>query len=162
MTRRQWRPIAVGASIAVLVAVSGGLVTDLGPWYRALEQPSWNPPGWLFAPAWTIIYALVAYAGVTAWLHAPDGKTRFWIVALFGFNAVLNVVWSVVFFQLKRPDWALLEVSLLWLSILFIIVGIARVSRRATWALVPYLAWVTFAGALNWAVVQLNGPFQAT
>jgi tryptophan-rich sensory protein len=75
---------------------------------------------------------------------------------LFGLNALLNVAWSALFFRLHRPDWALLEVVLLWLSIAMLIVLLARISGRASLLLVPYLAWVSFAGVLNWAVVQLN------
>jgi tryptophan-rich sensory protein len=80
-------------------------------------------------------------------------------VALFGVNALLNVLWSELFFVWQRPDWALAEVVVLWLSIILLIVTLAPISRRASWLLVPYLAWVSFAGALNLAVVQLNAPF---
>jgi tryptophan-rich sensory protein len=152
-------PVLVAAALAVVTATAGALVTDLGPWYQSLRFPGWKPPDWLFGPAWTLIFSLTALAGVTAWRADPDRGFRTGLVAMFLLNAVLNVLWSAFFFDVKRPDWALVEVSLLWLSILLLILVLARVSRRAAWLLVPYLAWVSFASALTWSVVQLNGPF---
>ena len=152
-------PVVVAVAAAVLVAVLGGLATDTGTWYEALRKPSWQPPAWAFGPAWTLIFALIAAAGTIAWRSAPDVPTRHWLISLFAINGVLNVAWSVIFFSLKRPDWALVEVALLWLSILILIVFIVRFSPRAALLLVPYLAWVTFAGVLNFAVTQLNAPF---
>ena len=81
------------------------------------------------------------------------------ILALFLVNAILNVGWSLLFFRLQRPDWALIEVAFLWLSIVALIVAIAPLSRLAAWLLAPYLAWVAFAAVLNFAIVRLNGPF---
>lgn len=152
-------PILVAAGAAVVVAMLGGLATDTGAWYQALRKPSWQPPAWAFGPAWTIIFVLIAASGTIAWRSAPDARTRHWLVSLFSINGVLNVAWSVIFFSLQRPDWALVEVALLWLSILLLIVFIMRFSTRAALMLVPYLAWVTFAGVLNFAVAQLNAPF---
>jgi translocator protein len=156
---RRWQPILVAALAAVGVAVLGGLMTELGTWYYGLRQPAWKPPDWLFGPAWTVIFALVAVAGIQAWERAPDRAAREWLLALFALNAFLNVLWSLLFFRLRRPDWALVEVGFLWLSIVLLIVVLARRYRPAAWLLAPYLAWVTFAAALNAAVVQLNAPF---
>ncbi len=162
MTRRgrYWRPILVAAAAALAVAALGASATDLGPWYEVLQKPSWQPPDWLFGPAWTVIYALAATAGVLAWRQVSGNavaKRR--ILGCFALNALLNVLWSELFFGFHRPDWALAEVVLLWLSILLLIVVRGRVSRAAGWLLLPYLAWVTFAGILNQAVVRLNPAF---
>lgn len=154
-------PITVAALAALGVALLGALMTDLGPWYRGLQQPSWKPPDWAFGPAWTVIYALTALAGVRAWRAAPGRAQRETLLALFAINAFLNVLWSLLFFRLRRPDWALIEVVLLWLSVLALVVAAGRWSRAAAGLLLPYLAWVSFAGALNWANVRLNGPFGA-
>ena len=156
---RQWKVIAVAAIAAAFVATLGATVTDIGPWYQELRKPAWKPPDWLFGPAWTLIFALAALSAATAWRDARTGIHRDWIIILFSVNGTLNVLWSYLFFRAQRPDWALLEVILLWGSILLLIVYLARFSRTAAWLLLPYLAWVTFAGALNWAVVQLSGPF---
>ncbi len=155
---RRLTPILVGAGAAVVVAVLGSTMTDLGPWYRALRQPPWSPPDWAFPLGWTTIYVATVAAGVSAWAAArpPERPT---VVALFAFNGFLNVLWSLIFFRLHRPDWALVEVVVFWLSIAALIVVAARRSTRARLLLLPYLAWVTFAGALNVAVVELNAPF---
>jgi tryptophan-rich sensory protein len=156
---RRWIPVLAAAAAAAAVAGLGALVTDLGPWYYGLRQPAWKPPDWLFGPAWTLIFALAALAGIAGWRGAPDRAMRAQLVALFALNAVLNVLWSVLFFRLHRPDWALVEVGFLWLSIAALIVVLTPVSKAAGWLLVPYLAWVTFAALLNFAVVRLNHPF---
>ena len=122
-----------------------------------LRKPPWQPPDWLFGPAWTLIFALTAAAGVLAWRYEPDRARRDWIVALFALNGFLNILWSLLFFRLRRPDWALFEVGFLWLSILALIVAIAPASRTGSWLLAPYLAWVAFAAIFNLAVVRLNG-----
>jgi tryptophan-rich sensory protein len=157
---RSWRPVLAAAAVALMVAGLGGAATETGAWYQALQKPSWQPPGWLFAPVWTVIYALIVAAFVTAWRQAGDPRLRRAIIALFALNAVLNVAWSVIFFRFHRPDWALLEVALLWVSILMLILLVARISRPAGRMLVPYILWVSFAAILNLAVVRLNQPFQ--
>ena len=153
------RPVLTAALAALAVAVLGGLATDLGPWYSSLIQPSWKPPDILFGPAWTVIYAFAAAAAVKAWGRAPSTKYRQWLLGLFALNAALNLLWSVLFFRLRRPDLALLEVGALWLSVAGLMVFMARRSPVSAALLLPYLAWVAFAGWLNRAVVTLNAPF---
>jgi len=157
--RNRLLPIAVAAGSAILVASVGATMTDIGPWYQGLAKPSWQPPDWLFGPAWTLIFALAALSAATAWRDAPDQASREWMVGLFAINGVLNILWSALFFRLRRPDWALVEVAFLWLSVLALILLLRRDSRLAAWLLSPYLAWVTFAAVLNLAVVRLNAPF---
>ena len=157
--RRSLKPVLIAAAAAFAVASLGGLMTDIGPWYLALKQPPWKPPDWLFGPAWTLIYASAATAGVQAWRRAPDAKQRDGMLVLFSANACLNVLWSLLYFRLRRPDWALYEVVFLWLSVLLLIVSLWRYSRASGLLLLPYLVWVAFAAALNAATVRLNGPF---
>ena len=155
------KAVLVAAMAALAVAGLGALSTDIGSWYQSLKQPAWKPPDVLFGPAWTTLYALAAIAAVRAWERAPARADRDWLIALFAFNGFVNVLWSLLFFRLRRPDWALAEVGLLWGSIVLLIVVLGRYSRGSAWLLLPYLLWVTFAAALNRAVVQLNGPFGA-
>ena len=115
----------------------------------------------MFGPAWTVIFAFIAASGIVAWSRADGETTRVQLLALLAINGVLNIAWSGIFFRLRRPDWAFVELLLLWLSILALVVATARVSTLAGWLMSPYLAWVTFAGALNLRIVQLNGPFGA-
>ncbi|RZU02883.1 TspO/MBR family protein [Rivibacter subsaxonicus] len=159
MAPRRRKAVLLAALAALAVALLGALSTELGPWYRSLQQPAWKPPDALFGPAWTLIYALAAMAGIKAWEAAPDRTARQWILALFALNALLNVLWSLLFFRLQRPDWALVEVGFLWASILLLMVVLGRWSRAAAWLLLPYLLWVSLAATLNLAVVRLNGPF---
>lgn len=159
MNRMMIIPVTVATGAALCVAALGATVTDLGPWYQALAKPDWNPPDVVFPMGWTVIYSLITVAGITAWRAAPTSAAAEWVLGLFALNGFLNISWSLIFFRLQRPDWAFFEVTLLWLSILVIILYCGRFSKTAALLLVPYLGWVTFAGALNWAVVQLNAPF---
>lgn len=153
------RPIIVAALAALVVAGLGGAVTDAGPWYQALEKPAWQPPDWLFAPVWTLIYALTALAAVEAWIRASGRWAQTRIVGSFALNAILNVLWSQLFFGLRRPDWALYEVVLLWASVVVLMLVVRPYSSRAVWLLVPYLLWGSFAAWLNLTIVRLNAPF---
>lgn len=149
-------PVMVAAVAAILVASLGASVTDIGPWYQALRKPSWQPPDWLFGPAWTVIFACAALSAATAWRDARDDADREWLIGLFALNGFLNVLWSFLFFRMQRPDLALIEVGVFWLSILVLYLVVRPYSRTGSLWLLPYLAWVAFAAILNWAVVGLN------
>lgn len=151
--------VAIGC--AVLLTLAGGLLTTIGPWYRDLRKPSWQPPNWAFGPAWTIILGLAAWSAAEGWTASPTGAAKAVVVGLFAANALFHFLWSPLFFRWRRPDWALIEVGFLWLSIAVLILWLAPFSERAAWLLAPYLAWVTFASLLNRAIVRLNGPFAA-
>ncbi len=157
--RGRGAPLAAGAVCAIAVAGLGGAMTDIGPWYEGLAKPDWQPPGWVFGPVWTVIFACCAWSFAEAWASARTRAARATIVWLFGFNMFLNVAWSALFFSWQRPDWALIEVVLLWLSIAALIRALLPLSRRAAALLVPYLVWVSIAAVLIWEVVRLNGPF---
>jgi tryptophan-rich sensory protein len=150
-------PIVTAALITFLVLFVGGALTTVGPWYRNLPKPSWNPPDWAFGPAWTIILAAAAWAGVDAWTASPEAHAR--IIGLYAFNIVCHLAWTPLFFNLRRPDWALIEVAFLWASIFFLIIGLAPYSSLAPWLLAPYLAWVSFAAFLNLTIVRMNPGF---
>jgi benzodiazapine receptor len=156
------RAVVVAALAAMAVAAIGGTITDLGPWYRGLVKPPWQPPDAAFGVIWTVIFALAAASGVLAWRNAQSAFSREWIIGLFSLNGFLNLFWSLLFFRLHRPDWALLEVVGFWLSIVLLIVFLARLSRIASALMAPYLVWVTVAAALNYEVVHLNAPFGPT
>ena len=152
-------PAAVAAVTTLLIAALGATITVLGPWYYGLVQPAWAPPDIVFGPAWTLIFGICAMAAATAWLAAPDENNRDVVIGLFAFNGFLNLLWSFLFFRLQRPDLAAFQVWVLWVSIALLIAVCWRFSKGGALLLVPYLAWVTFAGALNMAVVTHNGPF---
>jgi translocator protein len=159
MSRSWLLPATLAGLAALAVALIGMTITDLGAWYRGLEQPGWAPPDPLYGAAWTLIFALAAVSAVAAWSAAPNRRAAERIVGLFALNGFLNILWSLLFFRLQRPDWALAELVLLWLSVAALILATGRHSRIAPVLLLPYLAWVSFAGLLNWEIVRLNGPF---
>ena len=154
-----WPPILVAVAAAMAVAALGASATDIGPWYYGLNKPSWQPPDWLFGPAWTLIYGLTALAGVIAWRAAPNVALRRRIIVLFAVNGLLNIAWTELFFRFRRPDWALIEVVPFWLSIALLIAVLWPLSTAAGRLLLPYLGWVAFAGVLNLAIVRMNGSF---
>lgn len=154
-----WKPVLIAAGVAISIGVLGGTLTDTGPWYRNLRKPTWQPPDWLFGPAWTVIFALATVSAVHAWRNAENRVQRDAVIALFALNGTLNVLWSTLFFALRRPDWALIEVGFLWASILLPMIVFWRFARPASLYLLPYLLWVSFAAYLNLTVVRLNAPF---
>jgi benzodiazapine receptor len=153
-------PTVIAALTVVFMLGVGGWMTTIGPWYRDLRKPAWNPPNWVFGPAWTVILGLAAWAGVSAWSNASSSADQARILVLFGFNILLHVLWSPLFFNLRRPDWALIEIPFLWLSIVALIFGLSPLSPAAGWLLAPYLLWVTFAAFLNLKIVQMNSSFK--
>ncbi len=144
---------------ALILSVGGGLLTKIDDWYYDLRKPSWQPPNWLFGPAWTVILGAAAWAFVLSWREADSASGQTLLIVLYLVNGVFHFLWSPLFFTAKRPDWALVEVPFLWASVLALCIGLREFSVFASWLIVPYLVWVSFAALLNWKIVQLNGPF---
>jgi tryptophan-rich sensory protein len=152
-------PTIVAIAVAVLLGGLGGLMTPIGPWYGNLRKPPLQPPNWLFGPAWTVILGLAAWSAIIAWNAAGNAAEQTSVVILFGTNAVFHALWSPLFFRLRRPDWALIEVVFLWGSLVALVVGLRPISHQASNLIVPYLVWVSFAAYLNVGIVALNRPF---
>ena len=144
-------------SVSFLTASIGGNFTVLDDWYYSLIQPSWKPDDLIFPIAWTIIFTLCAISGGMLLSSAPNPALKLKLGACFLLNAFLNVLWSYLYFFIKRPDMALLEVVFLWGSIIILILFSKAINRVASFLLIPYLAWVTLASALNYETAQLNG-----
>jgi len=155
----EWTPAIVAAAWAIVLGGAGGALTETGQWYHNLKKPSWQPPDWLFGPAWTVILGLSAWSFYRAWTNATTLTDGIVIGALFGVNFVLHLAWSPLFFKVKRPDFALVENVLLWISVLSLCLILPRFDSLSAWLNVPYIAWVSFALLLNWKIVQLNKPF---
>jgi benzodiazapine receptor len=139
------------------VAGLGGYWTaqGVGAWYGGLRKPGWTPPSWIFGPAWSALYASMAVAAWLAWRRRNQAGAWSGLV-VFGVQFALNLAWSGIFFALRQPGLAFGEVLLLWAASVAMILALARVDRWAAGLLVPYLAWVTFASALNFANWRLN------
>jgi tryptophan-rich sensory protein len=152
--------IVVAVVWGVIVGGAGAGLTNLSSWYHdVLIKPSWQPPDWLFGPAWTVILALASWALYLGLKNAPGWNVRLLIIGLFILNGAANLGWSPLFFRLERPDWALYEVPLLWLAILVPALVLRPISGAASLLMVPYLCWVSFAAYLNWTIVRINPPF---
>lgn len=147
----------LGFIAAVAAVASTGAFFPPDSWYQSLRKPRWCPPNWLFGPAWTVLYLMIAVSGWLVWRKAGLAGAA-GAFAIYALQLLLNGAWSGIFFGLRRMDLALAELALLWLAILATIVAFAAHDALAAWLLVPYLAWVTFAGALNAALLRANAP----
>lgn len=145
----------VGFLAACFAAAASAAVFRPGSWYARLEKPSWNPPDWVFGPVWTVLYVAIGVSGWLVWrrLGWVEGGLP---LALWTVQLVLNGLWSVIFFGLRRPGLALLEMAALWAAVAATIAVFMPIRPFAAWLLVPYLAWVSFAFVLNLAIVRLN------
>ncbi|MEU0882400.1 TspO/MBR family protein [Lentzea sp. NPDC005914] len=137
----------------VVTAVVGSLFSiGAGQEYAGLRQPSWAPPAWLFGPVWTVLYGMIAWSGWLAWRNgAARGE-----LTLFGVQLVLNAAWTPLFFGLGWYRAAFAEIVVLWIAIVAVTVVFWWRSRTAALLLLPYLAWVSFAAALNVSIAVLN------
>lgn len=142
--------------VVFAVAAVGGWLTSfgVGDWYRALQKPAWNPPSWVFGPVWTALYATIAVAGWMAWVrHAPSAKLA---LTLWAVQLALNLAWSALFFYMRQPGWAFLEIIVLLTAIIATAITFFRISPWAGALLFPYIAWVSFASVLNFTIWRLN------
>ena len=148
--------------IAILICESTGILSGLiantgtNPWFNSLIKPSWNPPAFLFAPVWTLLYLLM---GISLWLiwksNKPAPKKNNAII-LFASQLFLNFWWSIIFFKFHSPALALVNIILMLILIMLTIINFSRFSKPAAWLLVPYIAWVSFAAILNYNIWALN------
>lgn len=144
-----------GFIVACFVAALCGAVFPPGDWYEHLAKPSWRPPNRLFAPVWTVLYFTIAVSGWLVWREV--GFTGAVLpLSAYAVQLALNAVWSPIFFGLRRPDLGFLDIVLMWLSIVTTIVLFYRIHAAAAVLLFPYLAWVSFAAALNFAIWRRN------
>ena len=148
-----WGALAVFVAVNVAAASSGALFRP-GDWYEDLNKPWWRPPNWLFGPAWTVLYFMNTAAGWFIWKSGSEDTAR--ALTVYGISLALNAAWSGIFFGLRRMDLALIELIALWVSIAAMIVLFRPIDEMAAVLLYPYLAWVSFAGVLNWTMWRLN------
>ncbi len=149
--------------IAILVCFGAGAIGTVftanssGAYYQELVKPQWAPPGWVFGPVWTILYVMMGFSLWLVWSEKGSSelpvKTALWI---FGVHLALNAAWTAVFFGLKLPGWAFVEIIALLLMIGATMIAFLRVRPLATILLIPYGCWVTFAACLNYSLWSLN------
>ncbi len=134
------------------VGIAGGLFTApaiSSGWYASLEKPFFSPPSWLFGPAWILLYALMGIALYLVWANKP-------VRILFFIHLVFNGIWSIIFFGLKNPFYAFLDIIILWILILVLIFKFFKIRKAAGYLFLPYLLWVSFAAVLNYYLWILN------
>ncbi|MEZ4617601.1 MAG: TspO/MBR family protein [Caldilineaceae bacterium] len=164
-----WGTLGVALAVPFVAAVVGGSNQQFRiHWYRRLRKPDWNPPTWVFAPVWNLLYLLMGLASWLVWRQRQTTKGWFGHVdeekrnevdsalRLYGIHLIFNALWSVIFFGLRRVDWALAEILVLWSLIFSTLTRFGRIDARAGWLLVPYQAWATFATFLNFTVWRMN------
>lgn len=156
----KWRNI-LELVFAIAISQSAGLIgslftfTSVDSWYSMLERPALSPPNWVFGPVWTTLYTLMGISAYLAW-RAAKKKQRAEIAGVFLFQLALNAIWSIIFFGLQDPEFAFVEIALLWVVIIWNIVVFWKVSKVSAVLLIPYLLWVSFASYLTLSIAILN------
>ena len=150
--------LIVAVLLPVLVGAVSGLFTasSVKTWFVTLNKPSFNPPSYVFAPVWTTLYIMMGIAFYLVWVSVTDKEQQRKAMTVYFIQLFLNFCWSFIFFYKQRPDLAFIDIVFLWISIVATLVLFYRISKPAGWLLVPYLLWVSFASALNYAIWQLN------
>jgi len=153
--------LALFLGMSLVAMVFGGLFTSpaiRSGWYGLLQKPSFNPPGWIFGPVWTVLYILMAVSAWLVWEKAGQAPVKV-ALSLFFVQLLLNVTWSLLFFGMGRPDLAFAEILVLWALILTVTLLFYRIRPAASLLMLPYLAWVSFAVVLNGFIWRLNPVF---
>ena len=151
-----FKVLALCVLIPLVIGFIGGIFTSssVSNWYSTLNKPSFNPPSWIFSPVWTLLYILM---GIALYLvFVSNSKYRKAGLILFGVQLGLNLLWSILFFGLRNPYFAFIEILVLWIWILVTIVYFFRIDKKAGWLMIPYILWVSFAALLNYMIFVLN------
>ncbi len=149
--------LAIAIAISECAGILGSVFTSskIPNWYATLAKPALNPPGWIFGPVWTTLYALM---GITAFIVWEKGLERADVrkaLQVFGLQLLLNTSWSIVFFGLQNPKLAFANIVAMWLAIAWTMMLFRKISKKASWLLLPYILWVSFAGYLNYSIWML-------
>jgi len=150
--------LAVAIFFCLIVGSVGSLVTITGPgsWYSTLQKPFFAPPNWVFAPVWITLFILMGIALYLVWQCGTENREVKIALGIFGVQFFLNVIWSFLFFGLRSPLLGFIDIIILWVAIVVTIWAFYRVKKSAAYFLIPYIAWVTLASALNGAIYFMN------
>ena len=146
---------------SIIICQAAGLIgalftsSSVGSWYSTIQKPAFNPPNWIFGPVWTTLYILMGVSLYVILTKRRNRKVKIGLT-LFGIQLVLNSLWSFLFFGLERPLFGLIEIPILWVFILLTIIQFWKIDKKASYLLIPYLLWVTFAAVLNYYIWFLN------
>ena len=158
MTIRTFVKLVIAIVVTQLAGIIGSLFTfsAIPTWYATLTKPELNPPSWVFGPVWTTLYVLMGVSVFLIWQKGWERKDVKIAVSVYGVQLVLNALWSIVFFGMQSPGLALVNIALLFVSIVSTMILFYKISRPAMYLLVPYILWVSFASYLNYAIYALN------
>jgi tryptophan-rich sensory protein len=154
----RWLVLVLFIVAAFATSAIGGLATasSVGTWYPTLNKPSWNPPAWIFGPVWSLLYVAMSVAAWRVWLIRTTAPGAGWTLRLWFAQLLLNALWSVLFFGLRSPGAAVIEIVPLWALLVALQFRLARADRVAAFLWAPYLSWVSFAAFLNFTIWRLN------
>lgn len=147
---------------AVVICLAAGFIGSIfttpaiPTWYAGLNKPSFSPPNWIFAPVWTTLFILMGIAVFLVWEKRKESKLAQHGIYLFSLQLAMNTLWSILFFGMQSPLAALFDIAVLWVLILACIITFWKISRAASWLMLSYLLWVSFASVLNVYIVLLN------
>lgn len=163
ITSNRFLRLVICIAVVALVAAVGSYFTApaIPAWYANLAKPPYAPPNWLFGPVWTLLYLMMGIAAFLVWDRGLERRNVRFALVVFAIQLALNSLWSAIFFGLRFPLGAFIEVIILWLAILATIMLFSRISRPAAWLLVPYIFWVSFAAFLNFGIWQANADKSA-
>lgn len=150
--------LIIAIALSELAGIIGSIFTisAIPNWYATLARPALNPPSWIFGPVWTTLYVLMGIATFLVWKKGWGQKNVQKALSVFGFQLVLNALWSIIFFGLHSPSWAFVDIVAMWFTIVWTMILFYKISKPAMWLLVPYILWVSFAGYLNFMIWILN------
>jgi len=150
--------LVIAVVVSELAGVIGSVftVSTIPNWYAGLVKPALNPPSWIFGPVWITLYFLIGVAAFLVWKAGWERKEVRKALGAFGIQLFLNAIWPIVFFGLRNPFLAFVEIIVLWLAILWTIFVFYKISRPAVYLLLPYILWVSFAAYLNYSIWMLN------
>lgn len=158
MLKNNYGSLIGSLALVYLTALAGSSFTAnaIGTWYAGLIKPALTPPGWVFGPVWTILYAFMAIAAWRVYVKRDTDPRAMPILFVYGVHLVVNAFWSIAFFGLHNPESAVGIIAILWGLIVYLAIRFYSIDKVAGYLLLPYLAWVSFASYLNWSLAILN------
>lgn len=153
-----WFKLIIAVVVSEVAGIIGSIFTisAIPAWYATLVKPALNPPAWIFGPVWTTLYLVMGIAAFLVWRKGWDKTGVKTALSLFAVQLILNALWSIIFFGLHSPAWALVDIIAMWIVIVATIAAFSKISRSAAWLLAPYILWVSFALYLNYSIWRLN------
>jgi benzodiazapine receptor len=152
------KKLAISIGVCLLAGVVGSVFTadSIPTWFAGINKPGFSPPNWLFGPVWTLLYIMMGISAYLIWMKGWKKNEVKRALDVFGAQLILNLFWSIIFFGFRNPQYAFIEIIVLWIAIAYTIERFYRIEKRAAYLLIPYLMWVTFAAFLNYSIWILN------